>query len=354
MRMLRESLKTRDHTTALKRWPDAMQRLRARASGETKTTVLPMKPTDTGVEWDIPTLPDGTNDYDNAKPRVVTAAELLEPEDFEIDWSRAWEIHAQRKEAKTGRALADSTRRSARNVWTDLGIGHPAAVTVADIRNHVAELQKKKYAATSIMQRCGLLAAITTSLIKTGWLGENCSNPWDKVDTSAKRVNHHRPATPEEIRKLLKEVTSPGVNLAIKLMVYEGMRIGEVSSRTPGHLVDGELIINATDKWRPKSSHSERTLPAPDWCVSLPVKFPQRTAINGWIHRVLDNDLTSHGLRGAWRTATREAGISTEMAEHLMGHAQDSELIDTYGEFNSTAKRAAMEQVWAVLDEWIK
>ena len=50
----------------------------------------------------------------------------------------------------------------------------------------------------------------------------------------------------------------------------------------------------------------------------------------------------------------KEAGISNEMAEHLMGHAQDSELIDTYGEFNSTAKRAAMEQVWAVLDEWIK
>ena len=89
VRMLRESLKTRDHTTALNRWPAAMQRLRARASGETKTTVLPMKPTDTGVEWDIPTLPDGTNDYDNAKPRVVTAAELLETEDLEIDWSRA-------------------------------------------------------------------------------------------------------------------------------------------------------------------------------------------------------------------------------------------------------------------------
>ncbi len=71
-----------------------------------------MKPTDACVEWDIPTLPDGTNDYDNAKPRVVTAAEFLEPEYFEIDWSQAWEIHAQRKEAKTGRALAASIRRS--------------------------------------------------------------------------------------------------------------------------------------------------------------------------------------------------------------------------------------------------
>ena len=86
----------------------------------------------------------------------------------------------------------------------------------------------------------------------------------------------------------------------------------------------------------------------------MPEKFPQRTAINGWIHRVLDNDLTSHGLRGACRTATREAGISTDMTEHLMSHAQDRALIDTYGEFNSTAKRAEMEKVWQVIDGWIE
>ena len=41
--------------------------------------------------------------------------------------------------------------------------------------------------------------------------------------------------------------------MAVKLQIFCGMRIGEVTSRQPLHLKDGWLTINETADWRPKS-----------------------------------------------------------------------------------------------------
>ena len=336
----KESLKTSNRTTALNRWPAAMERLRAKAAGEA-VVAAPIKPDD--LVW-------STNDA--GQPVKVVASTVVDDSAFELDWESSWAIHAARKEARTGRALAESTLRSARNAWKGLGISHPALVTAADVRDYEVRLQEGGYKATSITQRMGLLGGIITSLQKKGWLDREKPNPFHLIDTESKTTVHHRAATEEELNRLLSELTGD-VLLAVKLQIYLGLRIGEVTSREPQHLENGWLTINETDKWRPKSKHSERVLPVPGWCRELPQRFPQRTSINRWIKQATgSDDLSSHGLRGAWRTATREAGISTEMAEHLIGHSQPTELIDTYGEFSPAAKRDAMEKVWAVIDGW--
>jgi site-specific recombinase XerD len=339
---LRESLKTTNRTTALHRWPAAMDRLKRKASGNTEIAALPIRPDDVG--WTL---------NENDQPVQVTAAEVLEPEAFSIDWQQAWDIHCKRKEARTGRALAASTQRSALNAWKGLGIDQPAAVQVTDVRDYVTRLQADSYAATSINQRIGLLGAIYKSLQSMGWIDEGLRNPFYIIDTSAAKTNHHRAASKNEL-KLILDGTDGDIHLALKLQLYLGLRIGEVTSRSTEHLKHGWLTINATDDWRPKSKHSERVLPVPDWCKELPQRFPQRTALNNWIKRTTDSrDLSSHGLRGAWRTASREAEISTELAEHLIGHSQSTQLINTYGEFSAQAKLRAMQKVWEVIDQWL-
>ncbi|KZR61018.1 hypothetical protein PMIT1327_01937 [Prochlorococcus marinus str. MIT 1327] len=78
-----------------------------------------------------------------------------------------------------------------------------------------------------------------------------------------------------------------------------GLRIGEITSRGPEHLVGGELIICSTPTWRPKSEHSERTLPVPDWCKAIPEGgFLARTSLNNWIKRASGSeDLSSTAMR---------------------------------------------------------
>ena len=94
-------------------------------------------------------------------------------------------------------------------------------------------------------------------------------------------------------------------------------------------------------------------IPVPKFLTQeLPEKMPQRTSLNSWIKKVSGfDDLSSHRLRGAWRTTSREAGITDAMTKHLFGHANDI-LGEPYGESSDEAKLAAMQKVWAVIESW--
>ncbi|MDC0277445.1 hypothetical protein OAK87_00555 [bacterium] len=337
----------------MKRWPAAMERLKQKARGESIPAViqLPPNPNAAAIEWDLDA---------EGNPTIgvhTTAKNILEPEAFQIDWLQAWAIHAERKKARTGRALADGTLKAAKNAWRSMPV-NPAEVTVEHVRDYVTQLQQQKFAPTSIMQRCGLLGGIVTSLIKTGWLPVTTINPFHLIDTTAARTNHHRPATPEEVRALIGKSTNlkGSALLSMQLQIMLGMRIGEVCSRKPEHLVNGELIISETPSWRPKTKHGERTLPVPSYITAIPNRMVRQEKINAMLKEVTGSpDLTSHGLRGAWRTASREAGISTELAEFMYGHSQSVNAVNlAYGEFSQAAKLKAMTEVWGVLDSWIK
>ena len=167
---------------------------------------------------------------------------------------------------------------------------------------------------------------------------------------SAKSQKHHREARKEEIAVLCAN----GHPLLV-LQLYLGLRVGELISRDPSHLKEGWLNICPTSSgWRPKSETSERELPIPDtFKGALSEKMPVVITLNAQLKRITGSDLTTHGLRGAWRTASREAQLPAEMAEYLMGHAHpQQELITSYGSFNRQSKLEAMQKVWLVINKW--
>ena len=164
-----------------------MDKLRRKEHGETEPEVLPIKPDD--LIWTF-------DDYGQAVQ--VHASVVVPDEQLSLTWEEAWTIHAARKKAKTGRPLAESTKRSARNSWKDLGIEHPARVTTADVRDYVNRLQAKGYAVTSVMQRHGVLVATYAPLIDRSYSPKAAGNPWTDVEVSARKENHHRAATKEE------------------------------------------------------------------------------------------------------------------------------------------------------------
>lgn len=332
---IKESLRTKDHSTALSRWPAAYSRCKAKAQGQAVS--VPIHPDQIG--WVI---------NDRGEEQQVRAADVLSADELQLTWPQAWEIHATRKEEKTGRSLSKSTAANAERAWREIEVTAPSQVQVSDVRRYVDKLKARGLGATTISNRCNLLGAITQSLIKGAYMPSEAVNPWHRVDTSAtSKGRHHRPATVEEIRLIAEQ----GDQLML-LQLYLGLRVGELCSRRPEHLKDGVLSICTTDSWRPKTISSERDLPVPGWCRSLP-KMISVSTYQGRLRRLCPG-LTTHGLRGAWRTASREAGITTEMAEHLIGHSQSHQLADVYGLFSAEAKLQSMQKVWKVLDDYCK
>jgi len=78
-------------------------------------------------------------------------------------------------------------------------------------------------------------------------------------------------------------------------------------SRDPSHLKEGWLsICPISSGWRAKSESSERELPVPAiFKGALPGRMPDAATLNAQLKRITGTDLTTHGLRGAWRTASR-------------------------------------------------
>ena len=339
------SLRTKDKATALSRWPTAYSSLKAKAIGNqgSSTAPTPIKPDDLVTEWK---LDEQGNPTDESFSTPANA--IYEPEDFELTWEQALEIHNERKEAKTGRPLAAATIEMIQGACK--GVPAPGSVQVSDVRTYVDKLQGQGLAPKTISKKVKMLGAVTQTLIKGAYLPAEAINPWHRVDVSAKSQKHHREATKEEIAALCAN----GHPL-LMLQLYLGLRVGELVSRDPSHLKEGWLNICPTSSgWRPKSESSERELPVPDTSKgALPGRMPHATTLNAQLKKITGTDLTTHGLRGAWRTASREAQLPTEMAEYLMGHAHpQQELISAYGSFSRQSKLEAMQKVWLIINKW--
>ena len=60
-------------------------------------------PDQIGAIWDIPSLPDGSNDYANAKKREVMASEVVEPERIRpLEWQALLKEAIRVRKAKKG------------------------------------------------------------------------------------------------------------------------------------------------------------------------------------------------------------------------------------------------------------
>ena len=76
------SLETKDARVAAKRAAQALEELEAAGPQQPR-----WQGDEVGIEWDIPSNADGSNDYENAKPRQIQASQIANPEDLRgIRW----------------------------------------------------------------------------------------------------------------------------------------------------------------------------------------------------------------------------------------------------------------------------
>jgi integrase len=334
-RFFKESLRTKDHALAMRRYGPAMDRLHDRANGVVVAEII--KPSDPATVFDW-------KEGQGWVERETTCREIYEPEDFTITWQQALALHLRRRQERTGKPAAASTVKCIQNAIKYTTVG-PTEMNPAEVRAYIERLRAAGQSPTSINQKASLLQAVTETLVKQDHLQ---SNPWKRVDFSAKSTAHITEATPEHL-KLVAQAGDP----ALLTLLYTGIRIGELCSRDASHLTDAWLDICPTPTWQPKTESSIRRVLLPEWVASH-LKLPTvgRTRLSSRLKEACPG-ISPHSLRHSFRSACREALLPTELAEHLLGHAHKG-LVGTYGSWPDAAVREAAEKVWAVLDRWVQ
>ena len=326
------SLGTRDEQVAIQRLPAALRRLRNKAKGI--NVPMPLKATDEGITWDSET----------GLPQVVTAGEVFDPEELQISWPQAVEIHRRRREEATGRPLADETVKVMRLAIRLMDVA-PGDVTTKDVRRYLDRCKAQGLQPQTVRKQAAMMQAMTNSLIKGAYLPDDAVNAWSRVDFSSRSRNHRHSASPEECKAIM-ELGLP----QLKLMLYCGWRTTEVNHL---NFETGWCELKETADWRPKNDYSVRRLPCPiaDGEIAS-MQMLSRNPLNDRIKKVAP-ECTSYSLRHAWRTAAREAQIPFDLAEFMFGHANPGGVMAaTYGRFSDAAVEQAMKSVWQVLDSW--
>ena len=328
------SLGTRDHEVAMRRYPAAMQRLRDRVNAPAEVWVPPA-PDEVAVMGEQ--QPDGS-----FIEKEVSVAEIYEPEELELTWEQAFQIHNRRLKERRGKEVSASTLESQRIARAPLTTG-PTRMAVGDVQRYVDGLREQGLSPATVGQRHGMCRAVTKTLIKQGYLSQNV---WDRVDCSYATENHIPTATPEEVRVLW----ATG-DWHIRVLLFTGLAEMELlQSRQED--VDGDwLHIVEYQGRRLKNRYRQRDVLLPSWAGRELPKAPKQGTLLARIKRVCPR-LSVHSTRHTFRTACRSAGINTELAEKMLGHASEGQ-IQTYGEFRSEDLKPAFEEAWKVMDKWL-
>ena len=362
----RESLKTRDHLKAIKRWPSAFQRCRERAS-EAEGGWTPDQAIKARAEYKDSLGADGeyhpqlmAAEMTGKKEQDIWTGEMTDKtteelagfiagfNEMPLSWDAAFEIHNTRIAAKRGRPISEKTKVSQelarRGITTS-----PMSFNIADVQQYVRKLEDQKLSANTISQRHGMMRAVVGSLIKRGHMTVNM---WDRVDCTAAKGGSHKTPTQEEVKALWDQG-----DWFIRMYLYTGLREKELTSRYQSH-VDGKwLVINEYDKpvkFRLKNKNSIRDLMMPDWCGDvLPTQREMPKSTTTWrkVKRIAP-ECNLHSLRHAFREALRVAQVPTELAERVLGHAHKGQ-VGTYGSFSREAVEPAMRGAWKVIDRWV-
>ena len=341
----KESLKTRDHGTAMRRWGPAMERLKDRAENK-PAPFIPPAPDEPAFIWDL----DAEGNL--VGPRETTAREIFDPEKLELSWEQAVEIHNRRIGDKRGQAITEKTRNSSQALAIKpINQIPPAQVTVRDVQRYIDGLRDQGLAASTISQRHGMLRAICKSLIKHGYDFPK-GNPFDRVEATAAPGKSYATPIPEEV-KLLWDTG----NWHLRVLLYTGLRENELCQRQQAHLDGRWLRIDRSLGCTVKNNDSIREVLLPEWAGTQLPKPPGKTTLWRLVKKVTPR-LTLHSLRSATRTALAQAGVTTEVSERILGHkvgrAVGASHVSKYATYTRDIIGPAMEAGWQVMDKWVR
>lgn len=185
----------------------------------------------------------------------------------------------------------------------------------------------------------------------------------------------HRALTEEEISLILK--TQHRLRLPVLLMLYCGLRRGEVMALTPADIQGDSLTVNKAVRFdgnkpiiaAPKTASGFRSVPIPD--IILPevqnaiasnpgmnlcatahgqtmTDTAWKRAWDGYLHALSVTaghpiSIRPHDLRHTYCTLLVDAGISMKQAMQWMGHADEKMILKVYDHVTDTRTQTSIK-----------
>ncbi len=352
-----KSLETKDEMVATKRAAQAIRELQAEA--QRASTQGSKWDADTPVtEWDIPTLPDGSNDYANAVEKKVVWSQVAEPEQIRgKEWRDLVNEAVSVRKRKTGKDYShqwyEMNRIAMKKVPFSLSEANPQL-----IREWMQQMQAEGLGGRTIEINCGALKSLIKVSIKSGYL-VGYQNPFELVDFTSNDSKPIYTAVEEDYRKLrdLLPTLEKRVRIPVLLQVYLGTRISELRRRKPEDF-DLENCTMQVVEGTAKNKHSVRTVPIPQFLADeiadgFEFDWPVTNTVNNKT-KSLNEQLTTHSFRHGLIRLGRDLKLEPDPIEAAVGHSLGT-MKDRYGDGYSTdALRAAMTPIWEQLDQWLR
>ena len=354
-----KSLETRDQVQATKRAAQAIAELQQAATTGEQSRWAADEPV---TEWDIPTKPDGSLDYENATAKAITWGEIANNDQIKrLDWQELVREAVAVKKRKTGEDFSDGWYSNQKFAIQRVPFSLSEASPVT-IRAWMHSMAAEGLSPRSIEINCATLRSLINVSIKSGLLHDLETNPFTRVDFSTSEVNHIYTAIEPDYRGLTALLPTIATNqrLAILIQAYTGTRISEIKRRGAKDFDLDACTFTIKHEFKAqkatKNKHSNRVIPLPVWlCEELKnfdFQWPSNTIINRKLQRV-NKDLSSHSFRHGLIRINRDLGGSEDVLEAFVGHALDG-MKSTYGDgYGVDRFKTAITPIWCQLDEWM-
>jgi len=168
----------------------------------------------------------------------------------------------------------------------------------------------------TINQRLAVVRRVLNLAYRWGWL----ETPLGKRVTLLRPDNErHVYLTPAQVHRLASEAGT--ARDAVLLLAYTGLRLSELWSLTPEHVVDGCIVLEATNK-----SGRPRVIPIPEAVAHCPIppavtRAVFRSRFEAARAALGRPDLHAHDLRHSYASMLINAGAEATDVRDLLGHA---------------------------------
>ena len=357
VRLIR-SLKTHDHTEALRRYGgvlrDLEQELNDLISPQTLKTRVEALRGDTQLSHiELTEVIVGKIDPDNQTHEAVYKS-ISTNQPLPITWEESlalWEKSANRTRTQ---AVAPST------VWKyNQAVKHfepycayPYLLTKTIIREFL-QAYEEDYVETTVAARYRYLRAVFQVLIENDKV--DIPNHFDavKYTASVPLERQRRPFTDDEICIAYKH------HPEIYHMITTGLRAGEYFSRLPQDINGQILRVDkqpSVENWRPKTLSSVRSLAVPTGFTLLKDQHMIQSNISrvgvDWRKYVTDPTAPVHSARHTYITLARRVGMDSSVLTALTGHAskENSRVAQAYGLFPDEVLIREAQKVWDLVE----
>lgn len=347
---LTRSLKTSDHSTALKRYGAAYEALerelqqllkpaskREAIEAGHEQEVRPGDPALTPLE--LMEIQQGSVDLANLDQTSAAVFDYYSKGvQLPITWDEALDIWIKERNRSNARPLSDGTIKHAKSHISFIkDYGSPQSLTKTSIRQFISDQEESK-ASNTVASYLKTLGAIAQVLVQLDYLEINL---FKSISYTVSKRSSRRSFTDEEIR-FIHDKLPPCF-----LLTTLGLRTSELEN---GIIEDDIMIITDTPKFRPKTLSSYRRVPLPKGFTR-----PKTKAITWREHfrkHITDETVTLHSGRHTFIELSRRADCEPRVIEELCGHGSSvgSSSHKAYGSFTDEVLRREITKVWSLID----